>query len=225
MSIKENIIIEKIKINLLLYGIKGFILRTFKYIIRHLFKFSWEKCYLMSFRINENSVFEFDEKDIVIKKLGLSDFEDSEWATFFSEEKRATYEARLSNDKTEAYGVFVKNRLAFSSWLLYDNIEVQGMLIKGDFDNTALFYDSYCHPAFRRRGLHILMTNWRLYHVRTKNVNKCYVVVYSYNKPSIKTQKRCGFIIESSFYLFRYKNKKYCTLDMNKKKSIQCKYL
>lgn len=215
MFIAKNKIIQKIKLNYNLYGIKVTLGRVVKSITRKLFSFSWEKCYLLSIPVQETeiSLYPATRDEIIIRELTLNDYQSDLWSDFFTDKKRKTYEERMKDNQAKGYGLFINNQLAFSSWILFGSIEVQGKKIPyTGSDKIALIYDSYCNKLYRRQGFHKLMTNWKLKSMKREQIDICYVIVHAYNKPSLKTQIQSGFTVQSSFYVFHYRAKKYCTL-------------
>lgn len=194
-----------------LYGYGIVINRLIKAIIRFTFHFTWEKCYLMSRSLDRIPPL-MEKYDIIIKELNLSDYRTKLWSDFFTEEKQKIYEQRFCNNRAKAYGAFINGELVYSTWILYGEIVFREKVSLIKSDDYALLLDSYCHPNFRGRGLHNYMNYWCLYEMTNHGVKKAYVIVLSYNRPAIKTQRKCGLQVEKTFYGFKIGKWRYCTM-------------
>ena len=74
-------------------------------------------------------------------------------------------------------------------------------------DTCALLLDDYCFPAFRGKGFHGYLNQWRLNEMKINGAQKAYVIVLSYNRPAIRTQRKCGMEIEKVFYAYTFGKK------------------
>jgi hypothetical protein len=79
-------------------------------------------------------------------------------------------------------------------------------------DNEALLIDSYCHPDYRKYGIHLYMNNFRLEQIMSEGKNRVVVIVLKENRPARTTQRKSGFrcekvIIYNKFFIFYEKTK------------------
>lgn len=210
MSIKENHLLGKFRERLILYGWCVTLLILIKTVLRKLFGFSWEKYYLMARDLN--NLPELPEEKFTVKELSIHDYENRLWEpSFLDANKKQLYLERFANPKAKAYGVFVNGELAFSSWVQYEEIIIQSRF-RFPKKRSALLLDSYCYPRFRRLGLHNYMVIWRLYEMKKHGIEKCYVAIWAYNRPSIRAQIKCGLQTIGKFHIINFGNKKWCTL-------------
>lgn len=194
-----------------LYGFRAALLRILKRILSLCIGFKWEKCYLMSRELYGIQAPQ-ERNDIEVRKLKMTDYANSKWKTFLDEEKRMIYESRFQDSTTKAYGAFINGELAYSTWILYGEVVFREKVSLIKSDDCALLLDSYCHPDFRGRGLHNYMNHWCLYEMGNRGIKKGYVIVLSYNRPAIKTQRKCGLQMEKTFYGFKMGSWEYCTM-------------
>ena len=192
------------------YGWRGTLLAATKVVTRKLTGFSWDKYCLMVRETKDPP--SLPDKPFTVRELILADYENPLWASFLDADKKRLYIERFANPNAKAYGVFVDGQLAFSSWIQYGTITVQSQFSYPASDKDSLLFDSYCHPHFRRIGLHKYMVQYGLCLLKQKGIEKGWTIVLSYNRPSIKTQKRCGFQTVRKFHIFGFKDKKRCTL-------------
>lgn len=193
-----------------LYGIRAVLLRAVKSLIHKCLKFTWEKCYLMSRELDEVQPPE-ERDDIKVRQLTIADYENDSWYSFFSD-KKTIYEKRFRDNQAKAYGAFINGELAYSTWILYGEVVLQEKILLIKSDNCALLLDSYCHPHFRGKGLHNYMNQWSLYTMKRNGMENGYVIVLSYNRPAIKTQRKCSLYIKKKFYWFKVGKWEYCTI-------------
>lgn len=210
MSIKKSHLLGKFREKLILYGWCVTLLILIKTVLRKLFGFSWEKYCLMARDLNNLPA--LPEEKFSVKELSIHDYENRLWEPFFLDaDKKRLYLTRFADPKAKAYGIFVNGELAFSSWIQYEEIIIQNRF-RFPKKQSALLLDSYCHPKFRKQGLHNYMVIWRLEEMKKRGVEKCYVAVWAYNRPSIRAQIKCDLHKVQKFYIISVGNKKWCTL-------------
>ena len=201
--------IKKFKTFISLLGWKSALLKVFKAIIYHVTSFRWEKCFLMSRLLDEEIQLTVND-NIIIREISIEDY-DSNWRCDYVNEKRyLSYIGRLKRDDTVALGAFVDGKLAYSTWVLFDGIEVDGSIYKKK--GYGMLWDSYCLSKYRGRGLHNLMNAYSLNIMKNKGMNYGRVLILSHNIPAYKTQIRCGLKKEKVFYTYCFLRKKYSTL-------------
>lgn len=142
-----------------------------------------------------------------VRLLTMNDFDTPDWSEFMTESKRTIYRKRFLNPKAKAYGVFINGHLAYSTWILYEEVTYSEAYTLLKDSSCALLLDSYCHPDFRGNGLHNFMNQWCLEEMQRNGVKKAYVIILAYNTPALKTQKKCGLTVERTFYSYTFRNK------------------
>ncbi|MBR0023926.1 MAG: hypothetical protein IJP59_04885 [Muribaculaceae bacterium] len=201
--------ISKFKTFIELFGLKFALLKVFKAIIFRITSFRWEKYFLMALVLDEELSAHIDD-NIIIKEISIDDY-DSNWRGDYIDEKRyLSYIDRLKRDDAVALGAFVDGKLAYSTWVLFDGIEVDGTIYKKK--SYGMLWDSYCLPEFRGRGLHNLMNAYSLNLMKDREMIYGSVLILSHNIPAYKTQIHCGLKIEKVFYTYCFLRKKYSTL-------------
>jgi hypothetical protein len=194
---KKNSFMAKVD----LYGVRFALLRAVKAVIRKLTGFTWEKCYLMSRTLDEISL-PIKNSSFEVRMHTLEYYQNDLWSSFLTPQKEAIYEERFQNENVYAYGVFIDGQLAYSTWILQGEVcYAEQLLFKSS--ECALLLDSYCLPLFRGKGLHNYMNQWCLFHMKGLGIKKAYVIVLSYNRFAIKTQRRCGLQVEETFYAYK----------------------
>lgn len=103
--------------------------------------------------------------------------------------------------------MFVDGTLACSAWILYGKVILTEEKVLVENDTCALLLDDYCFPAFRGKGFHGYLNQWRLNEMKINGAQKAYVVVLSYNRLAIRTQRKCGMEIEKVFYAYTFGKK------------------
>lgn len=192
-----------------LYGWRAMMLKGLKSIVYSITSFRWEKCYLMS-RVLDKEI--QIETSLVIRKIGIEDY-DSSWRKDYINNKRySSYIERFKRDDTLAIGAFFDGVLAYSTWILFDGIEVDGTIFKKE--GYGMLWDSYCLPKYRGNGLHNIMNAYSLNLMKHKGINNACVIILSHNIPAYKTQVRCGMEIIKVFYTYCFLRKKYSTLQI-----------
>ena len=205
--------IEKIKDKIRLYGINVTIVLIIKAVIKKVTCFSWQKMLLLSLDSSTvNPTVEIDEA-ITIRELTLADYDNQRWRdTYIDEKKLDLYKHRLSDPLAHAYGAFVEGKLACSCWIYEGRLIISEEIQMPLAVNDVLFFDDYCDSNYRRRGLHNKLNKYRVLESKRLGAKKCYVIVYSYNKPALRSQQNIGMHIERSFYVFKWGKINYCTL-------------
>ena len=209
MEINENDTFEKFQKKLKQYGWCGTLLSMVKKIIRKLTAFSWDKYFLMV-RKTDNLP-PLPDKSFTVRELALADYESPLWASFLDDDKKRLYIERFANPNAKAYGVFVNQELAYSTWILYGEVVIRSRF-HYSVPKDALLLDSYSHPKFRGMGLHNYMNLWCLHKMAQEGAENAFVVVLSYNRPAIKTQTKCGLRIVKKLYIFSFGHRQWCTL-------------
>lgn len=205
---------EKIKEKKDLYGLKTSILLGCKGVIRKATSFTWQRMVLLSLDPNNVTIKTTINNSVLIRPLCLADYRDQQWEAFMDEKKWQLYKMRMDDPKAHAYGAFVDGHLACSCWIYEGVLEISGKIHLELTPNEVLFFDDYCHPNYRRRGLHQMLNKYRILESVKLGAKKCYVIVYSYNKPALSTQLHSGMHIERLFYIFRWLNHVWCTLEL-----------
>lgn len=203
--------IEKIKSFFVLYGCRLALLKLFKAFIYRLTSFRWEKCFLMS-RVLNNEI-QFKKGDyIIIRDIEIADYDASWKDDYINKERYTSYLDRFKRDDALALGAFVDGKLAYSTWVLLNGVEVDGNIYKKD--GYGMLWDSYCLPKYRGGGLHNLMNAYSLNVMKSKGMIYGCVLILSHNIPAYKTQIRCGLKKERVFYTYSFLRKKYSTLKL-----------
>lgn len=181
-----------------LYGFSVAIQRVIKAILYKLFRFTWDKSFLMS-RENDKELPLTTIIDLSIKLLVPDDlFSDSLWQEYYGE-TRQFIEHCFNLEYARPYGFYIGDRLAYVTWILYNHIEYEGKFI--DAPGCAMQWNAYCLSEFRGRGLHSYGKSWTVNEMMHHGVKKCYASTLSYNRPALKTQKKLGFKVEKTFYI------------------------
>lgn len=191
-----------------LYGLRQTLLRILKAILKRCFGFTREKCLLMS-RYLDDICLPPARNDIVVRELEMADYDNELWRNFLTKEKQAIYEKWFKDEKIKAFGAFVNGKLAYSTWISYGEVLFSKKHILLKDHECALLLDSYCQPCFRGMGIHNYMNQWCLYQMKSNKIKKSYVIVLSFNRPAIKTQKKCGMEVERVFYAYKFRKKIY----------------
>lgn len=190
-----------------LYGWRETLIRISKSIIYRCLKFRWEKCLLMSRPLGDLTSPPLDRGGWEVRELKMADYDHDLWKDFLTEEKRLIYEKRFRDKNCKAYGVFVNEILTCSTWILYGQVWYSEKIKLLEGEECALLLDDYCLPSFRGKGIHTYLNLWRLYEMQTRGVKKAYVIVLSFNRPAIRTQRKCGFDVEKKFYAYSVGNR------------------
>lgn len=199
---------NKIKTSLKLYGLKHTLLKLVKVALSYITTFHWEKCYMMTRSLDDDII--LPQTEFKVRELQINDYDQLWKDSFLNERRQELYKARIDRDDIDGYGVFINGKLAYSTWILYNGIEINGVICKKE--GWGLLLDSYCHPNYRGRGLHNYMNIYRLVMMKQRGMKYGCGIVLSFNTPAIKTQYKCGLTIEKTFYTYRFRGKKYCTL-------------
>lgn len=201
---------HKIKSTYRLLGLKFTLLKLFKSALYAITSFRWEKCYLMSKTLE--SAIDLPNQNYDVRLISLDDYDDNWKSDYLIQSRYEQYRERFKRDDAVDIGCFIDGKLAYSTWVLFNGIEINGKIMKKD--SIAFLWDSYCYPLYRGRGLHNYMNAYSLNMMLEKDMEKGGVIVLSSNRPAIKTQLKCGMSIECVFYTYKFMNKKYSSLNL-----------
>lgn len=193
----------------MLYGWKFALLKVFKAVIYRITSFRWEKNYLMTRVLDEEIELHIGD-DMLIREIVIDDYNKCWKDDYVDNNRLNSYIGRLNRNDTIALGVFIDGRLAYSTWILFNGIEVNGTFHKKN--GYGMLWDSYCLPKYRGRGLHNIMNAHSLNILRENKMNVGCVIILSHNTPAFKTQIRCGMEINKVFYTYCFLRKNYSTL-------------
>lgn len=188
-----------------LYGIVIALQRVSKAILWKLFRFTWEKCYLMS-RINGKllSLQHIDNSEI--RELKRDDlFGNTLWREYLIGNSQYVSQC-FDLDYAKPYGIYIDGTLAYVTWILYDHIEREGQHTEAT--GCAMQWYAYCLPEFRGKGIHSFGKAWAINEMTRNGVKKCYASTLAYNRPALKTQEKLGFSVEDTFYIISFGKKK-----------------
>lgn len=175
-----------------------------KTLLRKVFGINWKVDYLMSKDLSVEM--ELPQRDdILVKEIFLSDFEDPDWVSFMSSNKKLFYKKLKSIAKFNTYGAFVNGKLAYTTTIAWDKVLLSDNLVFNNYGPCGFLIDSYCHPNYRGRGIHNYMNQWCLHKIASLGWKKAYVFIYEYNIPALLTQKKCGLKIEKTFRVVFWK--------------------
>lgn len=200
---------NKFKSFIMLYGWKFALLKVFKAVIYRITSFRWEKNYLMTRVLDEEIELHIGD-DMLIREIVIDDYNKCWKDDYVDNNRLNSYIGRLNRNDTIALGVFIDSRLAYSTWILFNGIEVNGTFHKKN--GYGMLWDSYCLPKYRGRGLHNIMNAHSLNILRENKMNVGCVIILSHNTPAFKTQIRCGMEINKVFYTYCFLRKNYSTL-------------
>ena len=200
---------NKFKSFIMLYGWKFALLKVFKAVIYRITSFRWEKNYLMTRVLDEEIELHIGD-DMLIREIVIDDYNKCWKDDYVDNNRLNSYIGRLNRNDTIALGVFIDGRLAYSTWILFNGIEVNGTFHKKN--GYGMLWDSYCLPKYRGRGLHNIMNAHSLNILRENKMNVGCVIILSHNTPAFKTQIRCGMEINKVFYTYCFLRKNYSTL-------------
>ncbi len=193
----------------MLYGWKFALLKVFKAVIYRITSFRWEKNYLMTRVLDEEIELHIGD-DMLIREIVIDDYNKCWKDDYVDNNRLNSYIGRLNRNDTIALGVFIDGRLAYSTWILFNGIEVNGTF--HEKNGYGMLWDSYCLPKYRGRGLHNIMNAHSLNILRENKMNVGCVIILSHNTPAFKTQIRCGMEINKVFYTYCFLRKNYSTL-------------
>lgn len=200
---------NKFKSFIMLYGWKFALLKVFKAVIYRITSFRWEKNYLMTRVLDEEIELHIGD-DMLIREIVIDDYNKCWKDDYVDNNRLNSYIGRLNRNDTIALGVFIDGRLAYSTWILFNGIEVNGTF--HEKNGYGMLWDSYCLPKYRGRGLHNIMNAHSLNILRENKMNVGCVIILSHNTPAFKTQIRCGMEINKVFYTYCFLRKNYSTL-------------
>jgi hypothetical protein len=195
------------------YGFWQMILIILMGIIKRTVGISWTSFYIMHHvKLKKDNTTNRMEDFKEIRILKVEDFKDDLYKNYVTNQKRQIITDRLINPNIEGFGLFKDGNLACYGWIHYERLEITSSFSLSLPDNSALLFDDFCHPTYRRQGLHYLINKYRINRIWEKNIENIYVFVVKYNKPAIKTQRKCGLKIIKSFTLWNIRKKEFCTL-------------
>jgi hypothetical protein len=194
------------------YGFWQTILIIIKATIKRVFKISWIPFYIMHIKLERSILIIDDDRSNEIKKLKLDDFKNILYKNFIDEKKWKIISDRLHNPDVEGFGLFKDGNLACYGWIHYEKLEITSSTFLSLPKNSALLFDDFCHPLYRCQGFHYLINRYRINRMWEKSIENIYVFVVKYNKPAIKTQRKCGLRIAQAFTLWNIRGKDFCTL-------------
>lgn len=212
---KFNNIKEKIS----LYGYTTTIQLILKKILHSLFRITWNGHYILyadTREVKEPTL----ENNIIIRNLKIEDYNTEEYKYFLDERRENIYIERLNNPNIEGLGLFINNKLAFSTWINFEILHLSEKIKLNMPLDSALIFDSYSHPNYRRKGYHKMMNLFRLHRICEKGKTKAITFVLSYNKPSINSLKKAGFEVATKFYTYKIGKKEYATISSEQIKKI-----
>ncbi len=167
----------------------------------------WGKYYIMQTDIDIDVINQqfsklSDKIEHKIMKLTYEDFYKGE-KSFCTDKKMNKYKEWFSDSDREAYEIIIDDVLAFSSWILYDKVELTNKTVIDKYDNHALLQDDYCHSKYRRLGFHSYVTLHRLkVAFDYMQYKQAISIVNINNTPSIKTYKNSTLKIKEVITLY-----------------------
>lgn len=188
-----------------LYGVRFALQRVAKSVLLRLFRFSWEKCYLMSRLLDEP--IELPRRDgFSVRRVIKNDLMNEQWKPYTDGVLDFLTQC-FESDYAEAYGAFVDNHLVYITWVLYNRIDYGGAHIEAP--GCAMQWNTFCLASYRGRGMHRYVTAWTLNKMRDCGIHKCYVAIMSYNRPALAVQQKLGLTVERKYYTIHWNNKSY----------------
>lgn len=209
---QKNSALAKLQERLKLYGYKTTMIIVLKKMIKTIFGISWQQYYLMSNMLSPEINNSNNSNKFYVRELTMDDYDNVNWHSFMSAPKEIIYKKRFNLPYAKAYGVFIDNNLAYSTWIVQGYIIIRDCFVYKVSPQAGFSLDTYCHPQYRRMGIHNFMNDWTINAMKEHGMNKYYVVVLSYNIPAVKTQLKSGSQIERTFYIWSFRKKSYCTL-------------
>ena len=183
-----------IKDSFIQYGLKGFLKRSIKYLLRKI-GIRFDSFFYMTLNINEKEdIKQF--KDTCLPQVKLLCYEDFLLGDKdnFTNSKLNIIKQRLEDDSYLPYGILENNELIYSCWISLNKFETLGGVINNNLEHDeGLLLDAYCSPKARGRGLHNSMNAYRIWQLYRKSKSKAIVVVLTENKPAYKSQIKVGF--------------------------------
>ncbi|MHA1845686.1 MAG: polysaccharide deacetylase family protein [Promethearchaeota archaeon] len=184
---------NKCRYSLKQYGFFYSVKRFAKHVLKPL-GINIDTYYILHRNLDEDiKIFSLPEK-MEIKQMNYKDFENSEFFTIYPEQKRELYRKRFKNDDYQAFGVKIKGKFVYMTWISTDSIEIKAINFKKKLtQDEAVLVDSYALPEARGLGIHNFMNGYRLRKLKEKGIKKVYAGVLSENRPALKTQLKYGF--------------------------------
>lgn len=166
----------------------------------------WEYYYIMTASIDIDYVNKKLEEYSVkipydIIELSYSDFEKGD-SMFCTQKKIEKYQRWFKGSNRKAYGVFIDDELAYSSWISYKDIEITNKTKLTGFAEYALLQDAYTHRKYRGKGLHNYVNLFRLKKIYDEgNKEKAIGIVRTKNTPAFKVQSNSDLKISGRILL------------------------
>jgi hypothetical protein len=177
-----------------------YIKKYLNYFQFYILKTFWYKYHYLSLNIDYDKVVSnLDISDLDIRVLNYCDFNRADH-TVFNSNKMQVYKKRFNDKNYVAYGVFVNERLIYSTWISFKKL---GLPIYSNYHlpaGAALLEDSYCHPSYRGQGLHSKMNLFRLKEIFEYGKKKAIAIVLEGNEYAFRVQRKSGFTDLGCFY-------------------------
>ena len=186
------------------YGIKGFLIRILKFVLRKI-GVIYESYYYLIQNIDIEKSKKYWEKNKIenVKILIYEDFLTGD-KDIFNHKKLDLIKIRLETANYIPYGVSVEGKLIYSCWLSLKEFSVLSNFINLNLPlDSVLFIDDYCSPSMRGKGIHTSMNNYRLIKAFEMGYKKAIVLILKENYPALKSQLKSGFQIFFSFYILK----------------------
>lgn len=191
----------------------------FTNLLQKIFNTKWLKVHYFVLNIDQRVVDELlRDFDLPVKVLDYQDFLLGD-SIFFEERKLELYKRRFMDSTYRAYGVIENNMLAYSCWTSTQrmNLSIKGGDIILD-KNEGYLEDDYCHPRFRKKGIHTKMVAYRVGVLHKLGKEKVIVNVADGNIPALRALEKNGFQEVGCFYIGKLLGRRFCTLKKNKRK-------
>lgn len=206
-------IIRKISSHIQMYGYGHTLGMMVKRLTWVFFRFTWQRMILLSQDIvSDVKQYRWDN-NYEIRNVELCDFENERWKeSFFNAEKQAIYKQRFLSNIDECYGVFINGELASVGWNHYNELFIYGKFHIPAEDKAVIVYDQFTLPRFRNRGLHKLLISFQKHMAAIKGYKCIYVVVATYNLPSLRNHKKEGMLEMTRFWIWVCGKHTWCSL-------------
>lgn len=202
--------VKKFKADIKQYGKIGIIKRIIKRIIL-LCGIKYNRKYYLVNEINYPNLKKIWEKNPIphIIELSADDFKKGD-LSYFTPERMALIQKRLSSSDFAAYGIIERGKLIYSCMLSFTKLCSSDKIIEGTLPaDTALMIDAYCAPEVRGKNYHGRMIIFRLMKCYEKGKKKCIGIVLKENTPALKAQLAAGGKIAFLYYIITIWGKSY----------------
>lgn len=130
-----------------------------------------------------------------VEELAYEDFQRSDFFHLYPQRKTDLYKQRFTNQAFQAFGVWIKEKLVYITWIATDFLRVEKISLEKRLKNgEGVLVDSFALPEARKLGIHNYMNGFRLRRLWAKGVQKVYAAVLAENVPALRTQIKHGFI-------------------------------